>query len=249
MFHVKQKEGKAMFISFEKLQEYAKAFGVELDEAALLRYDIYARLLTEWNKKINLTAITDPQEIVLKHFADSISLLKYCEIPQGAKVIDVGTGAGFPGIALMIARPDINLTLLDSTKKKLTVLDDILVQTGLTAELVHSRAEEAGKSAKFRERFDIATARAVANLRELSEYCLPFVKPGGMFISMKAAKAEEEINGAKKAIALLGGELIKTDSFELFEAGERSIITVKKISSTNSKYPRPSAKIAKNPLE
>ena len=238
-----------MFIPLKKLKEYALAFGVELDNTALERFDTYGRLLAEWNGKINLTAITDPDGIALKHFADSLSVLRYCEIPQGASLIDVGTGAGFPGLALLIARPDIHLTLLDSTKKKLTVIEDILKNIGLEAVLLHSRAEEAGQNRQYREKFDFATARAVANLRELAEYCLPFVKPGGSFISMKAAKAEEELAGAEKAIAALGGKTERTHNFELFEAGERNIIIIKKLSPTNGKYPRPSAKIAKNPLE
>ncbi|MDO4380994.1 MAG: 16S rRNA (guanine(527)-N(7))-methyltransferase RsmG [Clostridia bacterium] len=238
-----------MFIPLEKLKEYALNFGVLLDDTALERFDTYGRLLAEWNEKINLTAITDPEGIALKHFADSLSVLKYCEIGEGASLIDVGTGAGFPGLALLIARPDIKLTLLDSTKKKLTVIEDILSNIGLSAELLHSRAEEAGQKEEYREKFDFATARAVANLRELSEYCLPFVKKSGSFISMKAAKADEEISGAKKAIAVLGGKIEKAESFVLGEAGERNIIMIKKVSSTPGKYPRPSAKIAKNPLE
>ena len=238
-----------MFIPLEKLKEYALNFGVQLDETALERFDTYGRLLAEWNEKINLTAITDPEGIALKHFADSLSVLKYCEIGESASLIDVGTGAGFPGLALLIARPDIKLTLLDSTKKKLIVIEDILANIGLSATLLHSRAEEAGQKGEYREKFDFATARAVANLRELSEYCLPFVKKGGSFISMKAAKADEEISGAKKAIAVLGGKIEKAESFLLGEAGERNIIMIKKVSSTPGKYPRPSAKIAKNPLE
>ena len=238
-----------MFIPLEKLKAYALDFGTELDDIALERFDIYGKLLAEWNEKINLTAITDPEGIALKHFADSLSVLKYCEIGEGAKLIDVGTGAGFPGLALLIARPDIKLTLLDSTKKKLGVIENILDNIGLSAELLHSRAEEAGQNANYREKFDFATARAVANLRELSEYCLPFVKKGGSFISMKAAKADEEIAGAKKAIAVLGGKIERNESFLLSTAGERNIIIIKKVSPTPGKYPRPSAKIAKNPLE
>ncbi len=238
-----------MFIPLQKLKEYALSFGVQLDDTALERFDIYGKLLAEWNEKINLTAITDPEGIALKHFADSLSVLRYCEIPEEARIIDVGTGAGFPGLALLISRPDIKLTLLDSTKKKLGVIEDILKNIGLEAEILHSRAEEAGQNKLYREKFDIATARAVANLRELSEYCLPFVKPGGRFVSMKAAKAGEEIDGAEKAITVLGGKTESIHNFELFEAGERNIIIIKKISPTIAKYPRPSAKIAKNPLE
>ena len=164
-------------------------------------------------------------------------------------MIDVGTAAGFPGVAMLIARPDLKVTLLDSTGKKLKVIEDILSNIGLEANILHMRAEEAGRKAEYRENFDFATARAVANLRELSEYCLPFVKVGGKFISLKAAKAQEEIDGAKKAIKLLGGKIAKAESFELLDAGERNIIIIEKISATNTKYPRPSAKIAKNPLE
>lgn len=238
-----------MYIQKEKLKTLAESFGVSLDEAALERFDIYAQLLAQWNEKINLTAITDPLGITVKHFADSLSVFKYCEFPQGAKVIDVGTGAGFPGLALLIARPDLRLTLLDSTKKKLGVIENILGEIGLSAELLHSRAEEAGQKSEYREGFDFATARAVANLRELSEYCLPFVKRGGYFISMKGANAAEELDGAKKAIAVLGGKIESANSFALEDAGERYIIAVKKLSPTPAKYPRPSAKIAKNPLE
>lgn len=238
-----------MFIPTDKLKRLADSFGVQLDETALERFDIYAKLLAEWNEKINLTAITDPLGITVKHFADSLTVFKYCDFPQNSKVIDVGTGAGFPGLALLIARPDLQLTMLDSTKKKLGVIENILSETGLSAELLHSRAEEAGQNANYRECFAFATARAVANLRELSEYCLPFVKRGGYFISMKGANALEELDGAKKAIAVLGGKVEKTERFTLEDAGERCIIAVKKLSSTPGKYPRPSAKIAKNPLE
>ena len=232
----------------DKLKELAAEFGVTLNETALDRFAVYAEKLVSWNEKINLTAITDPDGITVKHFADSLAVFKYADIPQNAKVIDVGTGAGFPGVAMLIARSDLRLTLLDSTKKKLTVIEDILRTLDLQAEIVHARAEDAAKSAKYREQFDFATARAVANLRELSEYCLPFVKKGGSFISMKSAKTEEEIDGAKKAIAVLGGKIETVNAFNLADAGERTIIMTKKISQTSAKYPRPSAKIAKYPL-
>lgn len=232
----------------DQLKSMAADFGVALDETALDRFAVYAEKLVSWNEKINLTAITDPEGITVKHFADSLAVFRYADIPQNAKVIDVGTGAGFPGVAMLIARPDIMLTLLDSTKKKLLVIDDILSELGLKAQTLHARAEEAAKKAEYREQFDFATARAVANLRELSEYCLPFVKKGGSFISMKSAKTDEEIDGAKKAIAVLGGKIEAVNAFELADAGERTIIMIKKISQTSPKYPRPSAKIAKFPL-
>ncbi len=236
------------FISKDSLKIIAAKYGVELDEKALDRFDCYAKLLAEWNEKINLTAITDPQGITVKHFADSLAVLGFVDIPSGAKLIDVGTGAGFPGAALLIARPDLKLTLLDSTAKKLNVVANILDKLGLDAEILHSRAEEAGKSAKYREKFDFATARAVAELRTLSEYCLPFVKTGGSFISMKGSRTDEEIADAEKAISILGGKIDSVNRFVLEDAGERSIIITKKVRQTPTKYPRQSGKIAKSPL-
>ena len=236
------------FISMELLKNKAAEFGVNLDEKALERFDLYAKLLVEWNEKINLTAITDPDGIVLKHFVDSLSVFSAINIPEGAKSIDVGTGAGFPGIPMLIARPDLKTTLLDSTNKKLNVIRDILEKLDLQCEVLHTRAEEAGQNKTYREQYDFATARAVSNLRDLSEYCLPFVKKGGTFISMKSAKAEEEIAEGKNAIRILGGNIKEKKTFEIDEAGERTIILIKKVSTTPPKYPRPSAKIAKNPL-
>lgn len=238
----------ADFISKALLKEKAAIYGVELDEKALERFDIYARLLVDWNEKINLTAITEPDEIVIKHFVDSLTVFSAIDIPEGARVIDVGTGAGFPGVAMLIARPDLDITLMDSTNKKLNVIRDILEKIGLEANVVHKRAEEAGQSKDFRESYDFATARAVSNLRDLSEFCLPFVKVGGTFISMKSAKADEEIEEGKKAISVLGGTIKEKKTFSLEAAGERTVILIKKSSSTPAKYPRPSAKMAKNPI-
>lgn len=237
------------FIYKDLLKDKAEMFHVKLDEQALERFDTYGKLLVEWNEKINLTAITDPEGITIKHFLDSLTILGYVDIPEGAKVIDVGTGAGFPGLAMLIARPDLDVTLMDSTKKRLMVIENILETIDLKANVVHARAEEAGKNKMFREKYDFSTARAVTNLRDLAEYCLPFVKVGGSFIPMKSAKAQEEIAEGKKAIHLLGGQIIKQDTFELLDCGERTIINVKKISSTPAKYPRASAKIAKNPIK
>ena len=236
------------FISMELLKNKAAEFGVNLDEKALERFDLYAKLLVEWNEKINLTTITDPDGIVLKHFVDSLSVFSAIDILEGAKSIDVGTGAGFPGIPMLIARPDLKITLLDSTNKKLNVIRDILEKLDLQCEVLHTRAEEAGQNKTYREQYDFATARAVSNLRDLSEYCLPFVKKGGTFISMKSAKAEEEIAEGKNAIRILGGNIKEKKTFEIDEAGERTIILIEKVSTTPPKYPRPSAKIAKNPL-
>lgn len=235
-------------ISKNLLKTLCSDAGIVLDETALERFDAYAELLVYWNEKINLTAITEPDEIVYKHFLDSLILLKYVDFPKEAKVIDVGTGAGFPGLALLIAKPSLVITLMDSTKKKLNVIEDILQKLNLSANLVHMRAEEAGKLPDFREQYDIATARAVTNLRDLSEICLPFVKVDGFFTPLKGAGAKEELNGAEKAIQILGGTVTGTEFFSLPNCGDRAVIYVKKISQTPPKYPRASAQIAKKPI-
>ena len=237
-----------MFIPLDLLKEKGADYGINLDEKALERFDLYAKLLVEWNEKINLTAITEPEEIVIKHFLDCLTVFSKVDIKEGAKIIDVGTGAGFPGLVMLIARPDLDMTLMDSLNKRLTVIRDILEKLELTANVVHSRAEDGGQNKAYREKYDFSTARAVSNLRDLTEYCLPFVKVGGSFIAMKAAKADEEIAGAQKAIKTLGGTVAEKHTFELEDAGERNIVLIKKISSTPAKFPRPSAKIAKNPL-
>lgn len=223
--------------------------GVELDEEALERFDTYASELVRWNTFMNLTAIKEPEEIVKKHFIDSLSLLSAVEIPQEASLIDVGTGAGFPGIPLLIARNDLKVTLLDSTNKRLEFIREVLSKTGLSAEVVHARAEDSGRDEKYREKYDFATARAVSNLRDLCEYCLPFVKKGGYFVPMKSAKTEEEIALAEKAIKVLGGKTERVASFNLDGAGARTVLLIRKISQTPPTYPRASAKMAKFPIE
>ncbi|MBP3327659.1 MAG: 16S rRNA (guanine(527)-N(7))-methyltransferase RsmG [Clostridia bacterium] len=230
------------------LKSKAAEIGIELSSESLDRFDKYAEMLVETNKTLNLTAITEPDEIVTKHFCDCLSLLKEVEIPQGAKLIDVGTGAGFPGVVLLIARPDLKITLMDSTNKRLVFVQSVVDALGLKANVVHSRAEEAGKNPAFREKYDFVTARAVANMQTLSEYCLPLLKVGGLFAAMKGAKASDELSVAKGAIKILGGQVHSAKEFNLFDCGERSILCVKKISQTPSKYPRPSAQIAKKPL-
>ena len=235
-------------INTSLLKEKVLSFGVSLDETALERFDRYAGMLVETNKVMNLTAITEPDEIVIKHFVDSLSLLKYADIPKNASVIDVGTGAGFPGVALLIARPDLKLTLLDSLKKRLVFLENVLKELDLTAKTVHLRAEQGGQDKEYREKYDFAVARAVAALPVLSEYCLPFVKQNGEFIAMKGGLTAEELGQSENAIKILGGEIVSKDSFELFGRGERTIVRIKKISQTPTKYPRQTAKIVSKPL-
>lgn len=232
----------------EKIKDICAEFGAEITPEKAEKLNLYGNLLLEWNEKINLTAITDPTDIVIKHFLDCILFLKHTYIPQNAKVIDVGTGAGFPGVVLKIMREDIDLTLLDGLNKRLVFLLDVLEKLGLTAQTVHARAEEAGKKSAFREQYDIATARAVARLNILAEYCLPFVKVGGEFVAMKGPAAEEEMKDGARSLSLLGGGKPKIICETLPTNDERSFIITKKISQTAPKYPRISAKISKQPL-
>ena len=226
-----------------------KNFDVNIDDNAFARLDIFAEMLIETNKSFNLTAIKEPDDITVKHFADCIAIFKYIDIPKNAKIIDVGTGAGFPGLVLKLAKPDIQMTFLDSTKKKLGFIENVLTECDMDGEILHMRAEEAAQLSKYREQFDFSTARAVAALPVLSEYCLPFVKQNGTFISMKSAESDEEMSQAKKAIGILGGKTEKDIVFDLVEKMPRRIILIKKISQTPTKYPRPSAQIAKKPLK
>lgn len=233
----------------QAMQAFEGQLGFSLNDDAYAKFSTYSRLLVEWNEKMNLTAITQPGEIAVKHFVDSLLLLRYLQIPNGAKVCDVGTGAGFPGVPLKIARDDISLTLMDSLNKRLTFLQAVAGELGLTDTCtVHKRGEDAGRDPLYREKFDVVTARAVAHLRELSEYTLPLVKKGGCFAAMKGPSITQEAEEAKNAIARMGGKIQEIFSFTLDGAGERTIVIIKKISQTPANYPRPSAKIAKFPL-
>ena len=234
-------------INKQELKRICSEINVELDDIALDRFDKFAELLVEKNKVLNLTAITEPDEIIVKHFADSLTALSVIDVPRGAKIIDVGTGGGFPGIPLLIARPDIELTMLDSTKKKLAFVQEAVNELGLNAVVLHKRAEDAGQS-ELRESFDFCVSRAVAALNVLSEYCIPFVKVNGTFLAMKGSKGNEELDVAKKAIPALGGKVINKKSIILPDGGERILIDIKKISHTATKYPRVSAQISKKPL-
>lgn len=226
-----------------------KPFEINVDEDAFSRLDTFAEMLIETNKSFNLTAIKEPDDVTVKHFADCLSIFKYVDISEKAKVIDVGTGAGFPGLVLKLYRPDIQMTFLDSTKKRLGFIENVLNECGIKGDILHMRAEEAAQLSKYREKYDFATARAVAALPVLSEYCLPFVKVGGSFVSMKSAESNEEISEAKKAINILGGKIEEDILFDLVENMPRRIIRIKKNSQTPTKYPRPSAQISKKPLK
>lgn len=226
------------------LQNYIKDYKITLTENQYEQFQKYFELLAEWNKKMNLTAITDESGVALKHFADSLSLLNFVDIPQNSSLADVGTGAGFPGVVLKIARPDIKLTLIDSLNKRLVFLGEVCAQLGIEAELIHSRAEDGARDEKLRESFDFAVSRAVARMNVLSEYCLPYVKVGGAFCAMKGAQANEEFKESLNAINTLGGKLENKYFFELPEnGGERAIAVVRKVRNTPQKYPRQSGKI------
>ena len=231
------------------LKEKASAYGIEISDDLGKKLEIYGELLKDWNSKINLTAITDDEGIAVKHFLDCLLVTKSAEFKSGMKVIDVGTGAGFPGLVIAAAYPEVKVTLLDSTGKKLKAVQDMAEKMGVSnAEIVHMRAEDAGKSTDFREQYDFSTARAVAELRVLAEYTLPFVKKGGTFLSLKGSTALEELSAGEKAVHVLGGKIEGVDEFSLPGGDKRAIIKVKKISQTSAKYPRPSAQIAKKPL-
>lgn len=226
------------------LLNFIKDYKITLTENQYEQFQKYFELLVEWNEKMNLTAITDESGVALKHFADSLSLLNFVDIPQNSSLADVGTGAGFPGVVLKIARPDIKLTLIDSLNKRLVFLGEVCAQLGIEAELIHSRAEDGARDEKLRENFDFAVSRAVARMNVLSEYCLPYVKVGGAFCAMKGAQANEEFKESLNAINTLGGKLENKYFFELPEnGGERAIAVVRKVKNTPQKYPRQSGKI------
>lgn len=235
-------------IDLEQLERECASLGIETTREQREKMDLYARLLMEWNEKINLTAIKKPEEIVTKHFVDSLALLPMANLPENGRIIDVGTGAGFPGVPLKVLRPDLSLTLLDSLNKRIVFLKELSAALGQENVCIHARAEEAGRKAEYREQFHMATARAVAHLRELSEYCLPFVRVGGLFAAMKSGDVGQELDEAAKAIKLLGGKTEDVKRFTLPDGSARTIIFIKKISQTSPKYPRPPAKIAKSPL-
>lgn len=233
-------------IDKNRLCSLAKENGIILDDTALDRFDTYAELLVEWNGKMNLTAITEPEEIEVKHFLDCLMLPKYFNLDYIQTVIDVGAGAGFPSVPLLIYKPDLCLTMMDAINKRLTFLDTAVHVLGLEAQLIHERAEVAGQDENYREKFDLATARAVAPMNVLAEYCLPFVKVGGYFVALKGSN--DDTQEAKNAIATLGGEIVDNISYKLNGTEPRSIVIVKKISQTPTQFPRKSKKISTKPL-
>ena len=234
----------------EKFIKNLLSFGIELDDIKLEQFHKYYELLIEWNKNINLTAITEYGDVLTKHFLDSLSIVKAIDCKQTLSLIDVGTGAGFPGIPIKIVFPNIKVTLLDSLKKRVNFLDEVIKNLSLTdIEAIHGRAEDFAKEDKLREQYDISVSRAVANLSTLSELCLPYVNVNGKFISYKSEKADIELIEADNAIQILGGGNIEKIPFLLPGTEfERNIIVIDKIMKTPSKYPRKSGKPEKSPL-
>lgn len=233
----------------QKIKEYANEIGILLDEKQINQFYKYQQLLLEWNEKINLTAITDQEEIILKHFIDSLTIAKYIE--KNTKLIDVGTGAGFPGIPLKIIREDIEVTLLDSLNKRVNFLNEVIKELELSKiQTIHSRVEDFGKNKKYRETFDYATSRAVANLSTLSEYLMPLVKLKGACICMKGSAVEDEIKQSQKAISILGGAMELVDKFQLPKSDiDRNVVLLRKEKLTPMKYPRKAGLPAKEPIQ
>ncbi len=235
-------------IPIEKISACVAGFGLALDAQQSGYFNTYSEFLLEYNNKVNLTAITDPDEIAIKHFADSILPLAFVEISQGASLIDVGTGAGFPGVPLKVMRPDINLTLLDSLNKRLVFLTELSKLLGQQNIFVHARAEMAGADVKLRAQFDYATSRAVAQLAVLCEYCLPLLKVGGKMLALKGPDCGAEIAAAKNAIRVLGGAVSAVREYALADQGQRTLIVIEKVKTTPAKYPRQRVRLNEKPL-
>lgn len=227
------------------------ALGITLTEKQIEQFLIYYEMLVEWNEFMNLTAITEYDEVMKKHFIDSISLIKAYDVTKSASVIDVGTGAGFPGLALKIAYPNLQVTLLDSLNKRIQFLNEVISKLGLEGvETIHGRAEDFAKPGKLREKYDLCVSRAVANLSTLSEYCLPFVKVGGQFISYKSEKITEEMSAAGNAIRLLGGKVVNQVEFQLPDSDiYRNLFVIEKVKETPKKFPRKAGLPSKEPLQ
>ena len=239
-----------MNYNLEKFKNGLQQLHIELSEKQMEQFLQYYEMLVEKNKVMNLTAITEFDEVVEKHFLDSVSLIKQMDLHQPLKVLDLGTGAGFPGIPLKIVFPELEITLMDSLNKRVLFLQDVISSLQLQdIEAVHGRAEEAARNKKYREGFDLCVSRAVANISTLSEYCLPFVKIGGSFISYKSSTIEDELEDGKKGIAILGGKVKDVYKFTLPDSElQRSFVVIQKEKKTPKAYPRKAGTPSKDPL-
>lgn len=237
-----------MFKDF--LLDGARKMGIDITPKQIENFTIYYEELIKWNEKINLTAITEPKEVAIKHILDSLTAYDEKYFKENTRLIDVGTGAGFPSVVLKIFREDINLTLLDALNKRIVFLKELLEKLGLqNVNFLHARSEEAGKNKEHREQYDLATARAVANLPVLNEYCLPFVKKGGYFVALKGRKYKEELDNSANSLKLLGGNIKEIKEITLpYEEDLRGILYIEKIKNTPKTYPRKAGMIKKNPL-
>lgn len=230
-----------------KIEYIVKSFkeaGLSVNEKQAEQYSDLYEFMTEYNKNVNLTSITDFEEVVMKHYIDSVLPFAMYEPPEGARFIDVGTGAGFPALPLLIYRPDLKGTLCDSLQKRCVYLEKACGKIGVEAEIIHARSEELGRTR--REQYDFSTARAVSAMPVLSEYCIPFIKTGGYFIALKSVN--EDISAAENAVKLLGGVIENIKDYKLPNGDDRRLVRVKKISQTPTKYPRSTANISKKPL-
>lgn len=237
-----------MNYNLDKFTSGLEKLNISLSDEQVQQFLTYYEFLVETNKVMNLTAITEFDEVIEKHFLDSLSLCRVYDLERDVYVLDMGTGAGFPGIPLKIAFPDINLVLADSLNKRIKFLQEVIAKLGLQkVEAIHARAEEMGRNKQYREQFDLCVSRAVANLSALSEYCIPFVKEGGQFISYKSGEIEEEVNAAKKAITTLGGKVKDVYKFDLYEQ-KRSFVIIDKQKKTPKTYPRKAGTPTKAPL-
>lgn len=233
-----------------KFENQLKELDIELTETQKQQFNKYYELLTEWNKVMNLTGITEYDEVNEKHFVDSLAIVKAVDMNGVSSVIDIGTGAGVPGIPLKIAFPQLHVVLLDSLNKRIKFLDAVIEELGLEDIItLHGRAEDYARKEEYREKFDLCVSRAVANLATLSEYCIPYIRVGGIFISYKSGNIEDELNASKKAVNVLGGSLEDTVKFQLPGTGiGRSFVKVKKNKNTAKKYPRKAGLPGKEPI-
>lgn len=237
-----------MDYNLEKFEAGLKKLNISLSKKQVEQFLVYYEFLVETNKVMNLTAITEFDEVIEKHFLDSLSLYQICDLSKEKYILDMGTGAGFPGIPLKIAFPNLHLVLADSLNKRIKFLQEVIDKLELEhVEAVHARAEELARNKQYREQFDLCLSRAVANLSTLSEYCIPFVKVEGQFISYKSGEIEEEVNQAKKAISILGGNIREVYKFDLYEQ-KRSFVVIDKKKKTPGAYPRKAGTPTKQPL-